>query len=427
MAGAALNAKTVDATKAKGGRRLTLNDDLVPGLHLRVHASGKKTWTHRFRLWCRQRRREVGTYPAMSLADARDEVRRRTLVLARGEDPDAQREAAKEGDRSFRALAEMVLEVKAADTRPRTQAIRRDLADHYLFPAWGARPANRIMRADVIDLVEEIRDVGKGVTANRVRALAHLVFEEGLYREFGGAGFLLGNPVHGTRRPLANEPTRNRYLLRDELGSVWTVLGAQNPLTAAIGKLALLTGQRVGQVLRMRWDKIEDDAWETPPEDHKGGRLVMTPLSSEALAVLDGLRETATSKVWVFPARDGAKHPHIHNVSSATLQRIRDAAGIPPWTWHDFRRTLRVWLTSAPSHHRTPGLGIRPDVVDFGILTHKGKGEGSALGLEVYTPESEQPWALFPEKKAALEAWGAFVRAAVEEHERKAAEAERVA
>ena len=131
----------------------------------------------------------------------------------------------------------------------------------------------------MIDLVEGIRDSGKGITANRVRSTAHLIFNEGLYREFGGPRYLIGNPVAGTKPPLKVEPTRDRYLTREEIGKLWEVLGEQNPLTEGIGKLALLTGQRIGQVLRIRWDKIEDDVWETPPEHHKGGRTIMTPLS----------------------------------------------------------------------------------------------------------------------------------------------------
>ena len=114
----------------------------------------------------------------------------------------------------------------------------------------------------MIDLVEGIRDSGKGITANRVRSTAHLIFNEGLYREFGGPRYLIGNPVAGTKPPLKVEPTRDRYLTPE-----------------GIGKLALLTGQRIGQVLRIRWDKIEDDVWETPPEHHKGARTIMTPLS----------------------------------------------------------------------------------------------------------------------------------------------------
>ena len=143
----------------------------------------------------------------------------------------------------------------------------------------------------------------------------------------------------------------------------------------------------------MRWDKIEGDVWETPPEHHKGKRMIVTPLSSEAMKVLDPLREIATHDEWEFPSREGAKEPFIANVSSKTLQRIRRKSGSEDWTSHDLRRTLRQWLCSAPSHPRTPGLGIREDVVDYGILTHKQQG----LGVTRYTPDSERACRLFPE------------------------------
>ena len=419
MTAQALNARRVQAAQAKPGQRLTLNDDLTPGLHLRVSgATGRKSWMLRYRFNGEERRRRIGRYPAMSLAEARVEARRRVAIVDAGEDPDRQRHARAGEDRSFRALCEMVLEAKAKTTRTKTQKLRRAAVDRYLAPAWGDRPANAISRADVIELTERIRDDGKAVTANRVRTIANLVFTEGAYREFGGPGYLVANPVQGTRPPVPKEPTRDRFLDRQEIAALWRVLGDQNPLTEAVGKLALLTGQRIGQVLRMRWDRIDGDVWETPPEHHKAGRRIMTPLSTEALKVLDSLRQIAVGDDWLFPSRGGSKLPHLTNVSSKTLQRVRKKTGFPHWTWHDLRRTLRVWLVSAPTDRRTPGLGVLPHVADA-VLTHK----EDSLGLARYVPSSQQPWYLYEDKRAALEQWGTFVRRAVEEHGGEGAEA----
>ena len=167
----------------------------------------------------------------------------------------------------------------------------------------------------------------------------------------------------------------------------------------------------------MRWDGIDGAIWTTPAEHHKGGREIKTPLSTEAASVIAELRAKKLDEKWVFPSRAGSKFPHIANVSSKTLKRIRDEAGLAGWTWHDLRRTIRVWLVSATDHPRTPGLGIRSDVVDFGILTHK----ELTLGVSRYTPDSERPWQLFAEKRDALEQWDEFVQEAVEEEARQGA------
>lgn len=413
-----LNAQTVRAVTAGPGERKVLNDSFTPGLELRVRGPSKrrstvvKTWSHRFYLHGQERRRSFGDYPDLSLSEAREVVRRRVELIKAGVDPDQDRRDARNADRSFAALCRIVLDAKAKTTRPKTQELRRDAVDRYLVPAWGSRPANQISRADVIKLIEDIRDGGKGITANRVRSLANLIFNEGMYREFGGRGWLVANPVHGTKPPLKVEPTRDRFLDRREIATLWRVLEDQNPLTEGIGKLAILTGQRIGQVVRARWDMIDGEVWTTPPDHHKGNRLVKTPLSTVALEVVDRLHEIATDDRWVFPARAGSRSPHISNVSAKTLQRIRKQAALAePWTWHDIRRTLRVWMVSPSDHPRTPGLGVRVDVVDYGILTHKER----SLGLQRYTPDSERAWHLYAEKRSALQRWGEFVRNAVEE------------
>ena len=226
--GTPLNAQSVKAATAEPGIRITLNDPSTPGLHLRVSGhTGEKTWTHRFYLGGKERKRRIGTYPAMSLADARAEVERRRVMIRAGEDPDREHKERAAGDLSFGALAEMVLGAKAKTTRARTQELRRDAVDRYLVPAWGDRPANGITRADVIELCEAIRDRGHGITANRVRSTAHVIFAEGVVSRVRGStlpdrqpGFRHEAPFEG--RAYAGpvpDPRGDRAALGDPRGS----------------------------------------------------------------------------------------------------------------------------------------------------------------------------------------------------------------
>lgn len=416
-----LTDKACQGLRAEPGQRATIRDGRCPGLLLVVSGdTGRKVWQHDFRFGGKRRKRAIGVYgpaPLLTLAEARKEVQARTRKIDQGEDPDEERRAARDGgdpDLSFRALADTVLEKKAEETRPKTQKLRRDAADRYLIPEWGDRPAAEVSTWDVTALVRKIKRDGKGVTANRVLSLIHLLFAEGKREAFGGDPDFLNNPA-ATVRPPHDEKGRRRFLDRGEVAAVWNALEGQGALVEGAGKLALLTAQRIGAVLRMRWDRIKVDeergvfCWTTPAEDHKGGRTVHTPLSGEALAVVERLRELATDTTWVFPSRDGAKLPHLSNLSSSTLARVRRDSGLEEnWVWHDFRRTFTTWAESSPDHPWTPGLGVDPAVVGA-VLTHK---DASLLESRY---RGDPAWSLYPEKADALERWGEWVRAAVED------------
>src|SRR5690625_4589316 len=119
-------------------------DELVPGLALRVGRTGSKTWMVRYRANGRHRRMKLGTYPHLSLADARERARRALADAQAGEDPAADRQLRRSVDATFGALVEEVLEVKARETREKTQRERRRIANKDLLPAWKDRPAGSI-------------------------------------------------------------------------------------------------------------------------------------------------------------------------------------------------------------------------------------------------------------------------------------------
>ena len=76
---------------------------------------------------------------------------------------------------------------------------------------------------------------------------------------------------------------------------IWQTTGDETRATRGAFRLALLTGQRIGSVLAMRWDGITGDLWTIPPEHFKGRRTHVVPLSNEAYEGVEELKETAYS------------------------------------------------------------------------------------------------------------------------------------
>ena len=395
---------------AKGVEKLTTDrgqedfwDALTPGLCLRVSGTtGIKTWLIRYRANGMHRRMKLGRYAPttnreaglFTLADARDEARVKLGKADAGEDPAKPRAEEHDSDTTFRAMAGEVLKARTAKTRGSTQAERDRLLQKELLPKWGDREVASITRREVVLLVERIVERGAPVLANRVLALIRLLFNDGLRRGFPT---LEASPAHMVEPP-GEEKGRDRYLTSDEINGVWRATEPENPLTRDSFRLALLTGQRIGSILAMRWDGIRGDVWTIPTEHFKGGRPHLVPLSPEALGILEELREIAMDEQWVFPSRAGTKDPHLSNMGGA-LRRIRKRSKLPHWTLHDFRTTFRTHAVRSPEDD---GLGVAGNVADA-VLGHK----EATLGFNRYTGDRDRY--LLAEKREALRKWGAFV------------------
>ena len=383
-------------------------DEVVPGLALRVGRGGTKTYVVRYRVAGTHRRMTLGRHPRLSLARGRERAREVLAAADAGRDPAAERREARRTDATFAALAREVLEAKAATTREATRRERERIVASELLPVWGKKPAGAITRRDVVELVERIAARPAPVMANRTLALVKLLYNEGIRRGFPGVD---ANPAHLLEpRP---EQGRGRYLTREEIASLWRATAWEPPVTRAVFRFALLTAQRIGSVLRLRWRDVDGAAalWRIPAEVFKGRRPHLVPLSREAVDVLSEVRELTGAMEYAFPGRADGKRPHMTSIRKAIARLRERTPDLPRWTVHDFRRTFRTWATRAetPAHPKDPaGLGVAPNVADA-VLGHV----EATLGFARYTGEPERY--LLAEKRAALEAWGRFVLAAVEE------------
>ena len=90
MARIHLNARKVESLQA-GPKRIQVFDKSQPNLALRIAASGVKSWSVVYKWNGRMKRLTIGTYPAVSLADARNRAFDALRNVARGDDPQAQK------------------------------------------------------------------------------------------------------------------------------------------------------------------------------------------------------------------------------------------------------------------------------------------------------------------------------------------------
>jgi integrase len=367
--------RTVQGLMPNPSRQVDYFDERLPGFGLRVSPAGRKSWIVLYRFHGRLRRVTLGPYPYVSLADARAKAKTVMSQVVQGSDP----AALKAAERRAETFAELAAEYLERHAKPRKRTWREDerILSRELLPHWGKMKAKEIARRDVRLLIDNLLERGVTVHANRIFALARKVFNFGLQRDIVDA-----NPCHGLPQP-APEHRRDRVLSESEIGVLWKEFEAERTLVAASYKLRLLTAQRGGEILGMRWDHIDFASgwWTIPTEIAKNGMAHRVPLSRQVRAILAEIKLLGLSSTWVFPNRTRSGPM---DTTQKAAERIRARTGID-FRQHDLRRTAASHMT---------GMGISRLVVGK-ILNHVEPGVTAVYDRHSYDRE----------KREALEAW----------------------
>lgn len=186
----ALTAAAVERLKPPAEGQVEHFDAGFPGLALRISYGGGRSWVYFYRTHGKQRRITLGTYPALSLADAREAWRMARAAVERGEDPAAAKvEAKRREPDTVRRVGEDFI-ARYAKPRNRTaDEVARMFAQH-LYPTLGHRRIETVTRRDVLDLLDGIEARTSGARANRVLANVRRLFgwavERGILEDLAG-------------------------------------------------------------------------------------------------------------------------------------------------------------------------------------------------------------------------------------------------
>ncbi|HMW79618.1 MAG TPA: tyrosine-type recombinase/integrase [Accumulibacter sp.] len=321
------------------GKRLTIYDEKVPKLALRVTAAGTKTFYVVKRAGTEMAWVKLGAFPEMTVEKAQAEAERILGEFATGANPAKVR-------RAFKAEPTLTEFFSEYGTRHGNKlAVWRDMQQRfwdYLQKPLGDKKLTAINRAMIARVLSDVEKAGKAAaTVRLVRALASGMFSKAI--EWG---YLDANPAHGVK-VAGRVVTRDRFLQPDELPRFFAAL-AEEPSIAMRDfiLLALLTGARRANVCAMHWREIDLAAgnWRLPVT--KNGTPQTVTLCPEAVEILKA-RQEATAGGFVFPGTGATGH--MVEPKKAVI-RIMERAGIPYGrndpngvTLHDLRRTMGSW------------------------------------------------------------------------------------
>jgi integrase len=370
----ALSDLTVKRAKPPTNGQVDIFDAGYPGFALRVSYGGGKSWVYFYRIGGRLRRRSLGTYPAVTLAEARQLWRDAKHQVSLGRDPGWQRAS----DLNFESVAREWLKRDQADKRSLKEVTR--IVEKELIPEWGQRSIRDIRRHDILVLSDRIADRGATTMARRVMAYVHRLFRWAKSRDL-----IESNPATDLPKP-GREVARDRVLTDAELAAVWKAAVEIGWPYGPAAQLLILTGARRAEIAELKWSEIHGNTIKLSGARTKNAEPHDMPLSEQALDVLSRMPRIAGSE-YVFgkPLRSGAW-------SNAKIKF--SAANIQPSRIHDLRRTVSTGMNE---------LGTEPHIVEA-VLGHTVKGVAGVYNRAKYEAA----------KRAALKAWGAHVMALVQ-------------
>jgi len=335
------------------------------GLQLVVSKTGKRKWVLRYQTDGARRDMGLGSYPSVSLLQARSAAADARKLIAQGIDPLQAKQAARKAEKpipTFEDIAKLVI----ADAQSKsTNAKVQYQWGYYLGPVYcGPLLSKAVHEITTVDVAAVLRVVwdAKPEIARKLYPAIRRVFEHAriLLRDEHGIS-MPDNPARwddlkamGFRAPTRLSQGSHASLSYNEAAAFLVDLQSRDAMSARAFEFLILTNVRTDAVLKTRWDEIDlaKAVWTVLLKNLKD-RLYRkesfrVPLSKAALALLKTIFASRTSE-YVFPSHRSDRP--LSNMAMLTLLKRMNGEH-PRWidveskksiTPHGFRATFRTW------------------------------------------------------------------------------------
>lgn len=314
------------------------------GLYLEVRPNGSKLWRYRYRLDRKENLFAIGSYPEVSLADARAErdIARDHVRAGRHPSHVRQTEKAKqlaENRNTFKAVAEEWIEDRLGQRTATYQNQCQRAFANDVYPAIGRLPMRDITAAQVLAILKKMDARGATTLALQVRQWISAVFRFGVatLRADADPAAALKGAIQ--RKAINHSQPMSREQLGEYMAAVDRYKGHRGTVIAL--KLLPMLFTRTGELRCARWHEFDLDRalWEIPAERMKMRRKHLVPLPPQALELLRELRLITAGEL-LFP---GLRDPY-RPISPTTLNRALEYLDMKGWHCHDFRATASTHL-----------------------------------------------------------------------------------
>ena len=314
------------------------------------------TWVLRYRLAGMKSQKEIklGSYPDLSLANARKEAAKLRIRVEQGEDVAREKQKEKRSRATawtVKHLADDYLEKIEGSLSPSTVKQRKQQVRDYITGRLGNLLAADVTPHDIVDAAEAVADKSLHV-ARLVLSTLHEMFAHAVARrvvDSDPCAHVRAKAVLGSR-PV----NRTRLMLTEaELRAMLPALPSIGRTNELAIKILLATCTRIGELIGARWEEIdmEKREWTIPPERSKNKKRFVIPITDQVAFWFSELKTMAIDSAYVAPIKtrfstEGGDRPMEATTLNAAINRMCKELGdkCRRFTPHDLRSTARSHL-----------------------------------------------------------------------------------
>jgi integrase len=372
------------------------------GLYLLVKQSGSKIWRYQYSFNGKRFLTSFGTYPAVSLLEAREKRAVYQKDISNGINPaDTKKEikaknaeARQSKEQIFEALLRQWIDLKRTKVTKNTADKIQRTFELYFLPFIGQKPITEISKQEYIELILRMRDKGIHYYAHKTKGMLQQFLN---YLEESN---ILENAPQLRLENALPKPQETNYPHITDLRELGKLLRAIDNYQGDISTkyalmLAPLVFVRPANIRFMEWSEIdfEKKIWRIPADKMKMRTPHIVPLSRQAIEILKEVKKVNGVYKYVFVSPVSTIKPLSENTLNMGLMRI-GYKGV--MVSHGFRHTASTILHEHISEH-----GFHTEVIERQLAHAERNGVKAAYNHAEYIKERTalmQWWADFLDK-----------------------------
>ncbi|WP_414666349.1 tyrosine-type recombinase/integrase [Escherichia coli] len=305
------------------------------GLYLRVKPGSSRHWYLKYRISGKESRIALGTYPAISLSDARQQREGIRKMLALNINPVQQRAAVRGSRTPEKVFKNVALAWHKSNRKWSQNTADRLLAslNNHIFPVIGNLPVSELKPRHFIDLLKGIEEKGLLEVASRTRQHLSNIMRHAVHQE------LIDTNPAANLGSVTTPPVRRHYpaLPLERLPELLERIGAYHQgreLTRHAVLLMLHVFIRSSELRFARWSEIDftNRVWTIPATREpiigvrysgRGAKMRMphiVPLSEQSIAILKQIKDITGNNELIFPGDHNPYKPMCENTVNKALR-----------------------------------------------------------------------------------------------------------
>jgi len=369
------------------------------GMYLLVTPTGSKLWRLNYRFAGKHKTLAIGSYPEISLTNARTKRADARSLVADDIDPgevkrnEKQRRETLAAD-TFEAVARDWFDRHLSKKAESTKAKVISRMERFALPYIGKRPISELTAPDILLLVRRVETNSSLDTAHRVQQEIGQIIRYAIQTRRA-----VSDPTPALRGALP--PVKQTHFAAPteepaKVGELLRVMEAftGSPQVAAAIKLLPMLFCRPGELRMMKWADVDLDAAEWRYTATKTNTAHLVPLTRQAVSILKDLQPLTGHLLggYVFTGGRSSMRPMSDAAINAGYRRL----GIDTrneLTGHGWRAVARTML-----HER---LGYEPEVIERQLAHAVKDVNGTAYNRTRFIAERRimmQAWSDYLEK-----------------------------